>query len=56
MQNRDVPGGPAVISGIRLFRCTNAVKLERCCDHIAERAAARGMTEYKLAAILQDDE
>ncbi len=33
----------------------NAGKFQRFCDRLAERAAARGLTEDKLAEILADD-
>ena len=33
----------------------NRDEFERFCDRVAERAAARGMTEEKLAEMLADD-
>lgn len=37
------------------LRALNIDEFERFCDRVAQRAAARGLTEDKLAAILQDD-
>jgi prevent-host-death family protein len=37
------------------LRALNIDEFERFCDRVAEQAAARGLTEDKLAAILQDD-
>jgi antitoxin Phd len=37
------------------LRALNIDEFERFCDRIAQQAAARGLTEDKLAAILQDD-
>jgi prevent-host-death family protein len=37
------------------LRALNIDEFERFCDRVAEQAAARGLTEAKLAAILQDD-
>lgn len=36
------------------LRALNVEEFERFCDRIAERAAARGLTEEKLADILAD--
>jgi prevent-host-death family protein len=54
-QNRDV----AVLLSPQEYdrlRALNAAEFQRFCDRIAEGAAARGMTEDKLAEILADDE
>jgi prevent-host-death family protein len=37
------------------LRALNVDEFERFCDRVAEQAAARGLTEAKLAAILRDD-
>ena len=37
------------------LRALNVDEFERFCDRVAQRAAARGLTEDKLAAILRDD-
>jgi prevent-host-death family protein len=37
------------------LRALNVDEFERFCDRIAQQAAARGLTEDKLAAILQGD-
>jgi prevent-host-death family protein len=37
------------------LRALNIDEFERFCDRVAEQAAARGLTEDRLAAILQDD-
>ena len=37
------------------LRALNIDEFERFCDRIAQQAAARGLTEDKLAAILRDD-
>jgi prevent-host-death family protein len=37
------------------LRALNAAEFQRFCDGVAERAAARGLTEEKLAEILADD-
>jgi prevent-host-death family protein len=37
------------------LRALNIDEFERFCDRVAEQAAARGLTEDKLAAILRDD-
>ena len=37
------------------LRALNADEFQRFCDRVAERAAARGLTEEKLAEILADD-
>ncbi len=37
------------------LRALNIDEFERFCDRVADQAAARGLTEAKLAAILQDD-
>jgi prevent-host-death family protein len=37
------------------LRALNIDEFERFCDRVAEQAAARGLTEAKLAAILRDD-
>ena len=37
------------------LRALNVEELERFCDWIGERAAARGLTEEKLTALLDDD-
>jgi hypothetical protein len=53
LQNRDV----AVLLSPQEYdrlRALNMDEFQRFCDRIAERAAARGMTEEKLAEILVD--
>lgn len=53
-QNRDV----AVVLSPQDYdrlRALNAAELQRFCDRIGEQAAARGLTETKLADILADD-
>ncbi|HYB55686.1 MAG TPA: type II toxin-antitoxin system Phd/YefM family antitoxin [Alphaproteobacteria bacterium] len=53
-QKRDV----AVILSAEEYERLSALnrdEFERFCDRIAERAAARGMTEEKLAKMLADD-
>ena len=37
------------------LRGLNAAEFERFCDRVGTQAAARGLTEEKLAAILADD-
>jgi prevent-host-death family protein len=37
------------------LRALNINEFERFCDRVAEQAAARGLTEDKLAVILGDD-
>jgi len=37
------------------LRALNIDEFERFCDRVAGQAAARGLTEDKLTAILQDD-
>jgi prevent-host-death family protein len=37
------------------LRALNADAFQRFCDRVAERSAARGLTEEKLAEILADD-
>ncbi len=37
------------------LRAINVSEFDRFCDQIAERAAERGMTEEKLAALLADN-
>jgi hypothetical protein len=37
------------------LRALNTVDFERFCDRVAERAAARGLTEDKLTEILGDE-
>ena len=37
------------------LRGFNTSEFQSFCDHVANRAAARGMTEEKLQAILADD-
>lgn len=37
------------------LRALNIDEFERFCDRVAGQAAARGLTEDKLAAILRDD-
>lgn len=54
-QNRDV----AVLLSTQEYdrlRALNATELQRFCDRVAEGAAARGITEDKLAEILADDD
>jgi len=53
-QNRDV----AVLLSPQEYdrlRALNTDEFQRFCDRIAERAAARGMSEEKLAEILADE-
>jgi len=53
-QNRDV----AVLLSPQEYdrlRALNAAEFERFCDRIGEQAAARGLTEDKLAGIVADD-
>jgi prevent-host-death family protein len=53
-QNRDV----AVVLSPQEYdrlRALNANEFQRFCDRVAESAAARGLTEDKLAEILADD-
>ncbi|MEO8659201.1 MAG: type II toxin-antitoxin system Phd/YefM family antitoxin [Bryobacteraceae bacterium] len=53
-QNRDV----AVILSPQQYerlRALNTSEFQRFCDRVAEGAAARGLTEEKLAEILVDD-
>jgi prevent-host-death family protein len=53
-QNRDV----AVLLSTQQhdrFRALNTEEFQRFCDRIGDRAAARGMTEEKLAEILADE-
>ena len=53
-QKRDV----AVILSPREYdrlRALNIDEFERFCDRVAQQAADRGLTEDKLATILQDD-
>ena len=53
-QNRDV----AVLLSPQEYdrlRALNTDEFQRFCDRIGERAAARGMTEEKLAEILADE-
>jgi len=53
-QNRDV----AVVLSPREYerlRALNIEEFERFCDRIGERARARGLTEDKLAELLDDD-
>ena len=54
-QNRDV----AVLLSPREYdrlRAVNIDEFERFCDRVAERAAARGLTEEKLTDLLADDQ
>jgi len=54
-QNRDV----AVVLSPQEYdrlRALNAAEFQRFCDRVAEAAAARGLTETRLAEILADDE
>ncbi|GIK99253.1 MAG: hypothetical protein BroJett029_34620 [Alphaproteobacteria bacterium] len=54
-QKRDV----AVIVSAEEYerlRAANVAEFERFCDAVAARAAARGLTEEKLAEILADEE
>ena len=54
-QNRDV----AVLLSPQEYdrlRALNAAEFQRFCDRVAERAAANGMNEEKLGAMLADDE
>lgn len=37
------------------LRALNVEEFERFCDRIGERAAARGLTEERLAELLDDD-
>ncbi len=53
-QKRDV----AVVLSLQQYerlRGLNIDELQRFCDRVAERAAARGLTEDKLAEILAND-
>ena len=53
-QKRDV----AVLLSPKEFerlRALNTAEIQRFCDRIAERAAARGLTEDKLTEILGDE-
>lgn len=53
-QKRDV----AVVLSLEQYerlRGLNVDEFQRFCDRVAERAAARGLTEDKLAEILADD-
>ncbi len=53
-QKRDI----AVILSPREYECLSALNtdaFQRFCDRIAERAAARGLTEDKFAALLSDE-
>jgi prevent-host-death family protein len=53
-QNRDV----AVLLSTQQYdrlHALNTEEFQRFCDRIGERAAARGMTEEKLAEILADE-
>lgn len=52
-QNREVAVVLSAAEYQRL-RALNVEEFERFCDRIAERAAARGLTEEKLADILAD--
>ena len=54
-QNRDV----AVLLSPQEYdrlRAVNIDEFERFCDRVAERAAARGLTEEKLTDLLADDQ
>ena len=54
-QNRDV----AVLLSPQEYdrlRALNAAEFQRFCDRVAEGAAARGLSEDRLAEILADDE
>lgn len=54
-QNRDV----AVVLSPQEYdrlRALHAAEFQRFCDRVAEAAAARGLTETRLAEILADDE
>lgn len=54
-QNREV----AVVLSPQEYdrlRAQNVEEFERFCDRIGERAAARGLTEDKLAELLADDD
>jgi len=54
-QNRDV----AVLLSPQEYdrlRAVNIDEFERFCDRVAERAAARGLTEEKLTGLLADDQ
>ena len=54
-QNRDV----AVVLSPQEYerlRAINTEEFQRFCDRVAERAAARGLTEEKLAEILADED
>ena len=37
------------------LRALNIAELERLCERVAKKAAARGMTEEKLTSLLADD-
>ena len=53
-QKRDV----AVILSAQEYdrlRAFNVAELERLCDRVAQKAAARGLTEEKLSSLLADD-
>jgi prevent-host-death family protein len=53
-RNRDV----AVVVSVEQYECLrglNAAQFQRFCDRVGRRAAARGLTEDKLAEILADD-
>jgi hypothetical protein len=36
------------------LRALNVAELQRLCDRVAKKAAARGLTEKKLGALLRD--
>jgi prevent-host-death family protein len=54
-QNRDVAVLLSTQQYDRLRALNTEEFLQRFCDRIGERAAARGMTEEKLAEILADE-